>query len=238
MGMPTFLTPHKYINYIDEYLDLVLNKYGIIRPNYFCTYYKFDYDNSILDDRPYVDSGSYNKIGPELSGKKWKRIDLMPVWLTESEGPIQNMMNEEGIIRDIRTSFIIPDYMGVRPTAGDFMYVYNNVSNKYDEHAPLLEVIGREDSYAGKRKIYKVNVKNSHERFEDLEKNANVSSYWIYVNFFRTIFEECRGRHLLEVLAMSYDFFKSLKNDKALMYDVNINMFVAKEKDEEENGQS
>ena len=233
MSMPTFLTPHKYINYIDEYLDLVLNKYGIIRPNLFCTYYKFDYDNSVLDDRPYVDSGSYNRIGPFLSGKKWKRIDLMPTWAFENVGPIQNTMSEEGIVRDLRTSFVIPDYMGVRPTAGDFMYVYNNISNKYDEHAPLYEVIGREDSYAGKRKIYKVNVKNSHETFEDLEKHINISSHWIYVNFFRQIFEECRGRHILEILAMSYDLFGSLKNNHGLRYDVDINMFTAKDNNQD-----
>ena len=45
MPAQTFLRPFTHLDYIDEYLDLILNKYGVIRPNYFCTYFKFDFDD-------------------------------------------------------------------------------------------------------------------------------------------------------------------------------------------------
>lgn len=232
MSMPTFLSPHQYINYIDEYLDLVINKYGVMRPNYFCTYYKLDYDNSVLDERPDVDAGSYHIVGPELSGRKWKRIELMPVWLTEGGQPIQNMMKEEGITREINNTFVFPDYVGVRPTAGDYMYIYNDISNKREEDAPLYKIVGREDSLAGKRKIYRVTAKNTYDTVRDLEKDDNISSYWIYINFFRKIFADEPGRKILETLSYSYDLFERLKTDTRLRYDVNINMYIAGQKKE------
>lgn len=227
MPMPTFLRPFTHIDYTDEYLDLTLNKYGIIRPNYFCTYFKFDYENSILDDRKHIDSGSYH-LADDLSGRKWKKIQLLPLWLVETHGPINAAMKEEGVTKEVRISYVIPDYMGVRPTPKDFVYIFNGVSNKYDEEKPLFSVINRSESHMGKRKFYKIDCRNDWHKLSEVDTSDNISSQWIYVNFFRKIFKLEIGKRLLEAMSFSYDFFNGLPEGKYINFDTSIDSYNAR----------
>lgn len=227
MSMPTFLRPFVHIDYTDEYLDLILNKYGIIRPNYFCTYFKFDYDNSILDDRENIDAGSYKLLG-NLSGRKYKKIQLLPVWLVENHGPIVRTQKEEGINAEFRTSFVLPDYYGLRPTPKDFVYFYNGVSNKYDEGDPTFQVISIEEAFAGKRKIFKVDCKNNYRQITDIDREDVISSQWIYVNFFRKIFSLDIGSKLISTMSFTYDLFNGLPEGEHLNFDTSINLYNAR----------
>lgn len=227
MSMPTFLRPFIHLDYTDEYLDLMLNKYGIMRPNYFCTYYKFDYNASILDDRKHIDSGTYH-LADDMSGRKWKKIQLMPVWLVENHGPITPTMREDGVLTDFRTSIVIPDYMGVRPTPKDFVYLYNNVSNKPSEQEPLFQVVSRSESLMGKRKFYKIDMKNNYRKVYQLDNVEHISTQWIYVNHFRKIFSLDVGKRLMETLSFSYDFFKDIIDGKYINYDASMDLYNAR----------
>lgn len=227
MPAQTFLRPFTHLDYIDEYLDLILNKYGVIRPNYFCTYFKFDFDNSILDDREHIESGYYHLAG-NLSGVKWKKIQLLPVWLVENHGPITKTMREDGTVSEYRTSIVLPDYFGLRPTPNDFVYMFNSVSNTHDENEPLYQVISISESYSGKRKIYKIDMKNNFRKLLDIDVTKHISSDWIYVNHLRKIMNLDVGRRLIKTLSFSYDMFSDIQNGKNINYDTSMDVYNAR----------
>ena len=224
--MTTFLRPFQHINYLNEYLNLQLNHYAIMNPNYFCTYYKLDYGNSIIDDRPYIQSGNYHLVD-EKSGRVWKKIHLLPLWNVESHGPVNYKASEDGVTREIITSFTIPDYLGVRPTARDFVHIYDNVANKTNPNSTLLMVQNRSETQVGTRKVYKIDCKNTFQVLSQLDVPENISSEWIYVNFFRKIFSYDSGKMILDVLSKNYEVFEKLTTDETsyFTYDSNVCMF-------------
>lgn len=200
-----------------------------MNPNYFCTYYKLDYGNSVIDDRPYVQSGNYHLVD-EKSGRVWKKIHLMPLWTVEAHGPINYKASEDGITREAITSFIIPDYLGVRPTSRDFVHIYDKISNKTSNDQPLFMVQNRSESQLGTRKIYKIDCKNSYHKISELEVPENISSEWIYVNYFRKIYAYDIGVSILNTLSKNYELLDKLTKDETsnFAYDSNVCMFNVK----------
>ena len=226
----TILRPFQHINYLNEYLDQTLNNYAIQGPSYFCTYFKFDYDNSIIDDRAYIQSGNYHLVD-EKSGRTWKKIHLMPLWEVEDHGPIESKANEEGVTREILTSFILPDYVGIRPTPKDFIHIYDNVTNDVANDQPLFIVTNRTESHMGKRKVYKVSCKNSYNHLSNLDVPANISSEWVYINHFRKIFAYEAGQVILSTLDANYTYMENINKDETstFEYNANVNMFNVKQ---------
>ena len=227
--MTTVLRPFTYINYIDEYLDQLLNNYDIKGPRYFCTYFKFDYENSIIDDREYVQSGNYHLVD-EKSGRMWKKIQLLPLWNVETIAPIQNKASEDGVTRDLVTAFTLPDYVGVRPTPKDFLHRYDSVTNKVSNDQPLFIVTNREESHMGKRKVYKIHCKNSYNHLSQLDIPENISSEWIYINHYRKIFEYTAGQLLLSTLSRNFSIFDNINRDEdsSFTYNQNVSMFTTR----------
>jgi len=223
----TFLRPFRYINYVDEYERLLFNHYAIKGPKYFCTYYKFDIDNSIIDDRTNVQSGSYHILG-EKSGRKWKKIQFVPMWQIEPHAPVTYQAKEEGVVRELETTFILPDYVGIRPTPMDFIHIFDNTANVKENNSPLYIVINKSESHVGKRKIYKVHCNNYGSKVNDLDVPQSISSEWIYVNHFRKIFSYDMGELILQSLNNNFELFDSLNKDEdfPFKYDPNLCMFI------------
>lgn len=235
--MSTFLRPFTHINYLNEYLNLQLNHYAIEGPRYFCTYYKFDLDNSSIDDRPYVQNGNYHLVD-EKSGRKWKKIHLMPLWLVEGHGPVNYQAREDGVVREVTVSFVMPDYMGVRPNSRDFIHLYDNISNKPNANQPLYMVQNRNESQMGKREVYKIECKNTFHLVTQLDVPENIASEWIYVNHFRKIFTYDAGHLILSTLSENFSLFDTMTKDEStsFAYDTNVCMFNVKYRSEKTYG--
>jgi len=225
--MATFLRPFQHINYLNEYLSLLLNHYDIGNPAYFCTYFKFDYPNSVIDDRPYVQSGNYHLVD-EKSGRMWKKIYLLPLWNVEGHGPINYQAKEEGVVREVTVNFNMPDYLGIRPTSRDFIFLYDNVSNKVSNNQPLYMVQNRSETQMGTRKVYKIECKNTFQYLSQLDMPENISSEWVYVNHLRKIFTLSMGNIILNSLSKSYSLFENMTTNESssFSFDTNISMFT------------
>lgn len=223
--METFLRPFIYVNYIDEYLKLLFQHYGVKDPRYFCTYFKFDYENSVLDDKEHIQGTSYHIVG-NLSGKKWKKILFLPLWGSENIGPVTNLAREDGIVREVTVNFILPDYLGVRPISGDFLFVYDNVTQKLEHEQPLYIVSNKQESHLGKRKIYKIECKNSFIKLSEIDNQKHISSSWLYVNYYRKIFKLPLAEKIVQTIDFNYEIFNSF-----LKRDENINNMIFYEKD-------
>ena len=226
----TILRPFQHINYLNEYLRQTLDNYSIQGPSYFCTYFKFDYDDSIIDDREYIQSGNYHLVD-DKSGRTWKKIHLMPLWEVEDHGPVETKASEEGVTREIITSFVIPDYIGIRPTARDFIQIYDNVTNQVSNDQPLFIVTNRIESHMGKKKVYKVKCKNSYNHLSNLDVPDNISSEWIYINHFRKIFSYEAGQRILSTLDTNYTYLENINKEETstFEYNTNVNMFNVKQ---------
>jgi hypothetical protein len=225
----TFLRPFRYHNYEDEYLRHFFNNYGIMGPMLFCTYFKFDIDESTIDDRPHVQAGTYHTFGPK-SGRKWKKIQLLPIWRVQAHGPVEYKAREEGVIRELETSFWLPDYMGVRPTPKDFLHIFDGVTNTESNKQPLYRVKNKEESHVGKRKMYRVICENYHGPVTSIDKPEHVISEWIYVNHYRKIFSYDVGELILNTLSNNITLFDNINKDLDynFVYNNNTCMFSVK----------
>ena len=110
-------------------------------------------------------------------------------------------MREDGTVSEYRTSIVLPDYFGLRPTPNDFVYMFNAVSNTHDENEPLYQVVSISEAYSGKRKIYKIDMKNNFRKLLDIDVTKHISSDWIYVNHLRKIMSLDVGKRLIKTLS-------------------------------------
>ena len=226
----TFLRPFVYLDYQEEYLKHFFNNYSIMGPMIFCTYYKFEIDESIIDDRPYVQAGTYHTLGAK-SGRKWKKIQLVPIWRVQPHGPVSYKAREEGVIRELETSFWLPDYMGIRPTPKDFVHIFDPVTNKEETNQPLYIVKNKEESHVGKRKMYRVICENYRSPVTSIDTPEHVISEWIYINHYRKIFSYDIGQIILQALSNNITLFDNINKDDNynFIYNNNTCMFGVKE---------
>lgn len=224
----TILRPYLHVNYIDEYLRKIFNDYSVMAPKCFCTYYRFDIEHSVIDTREYVQSGSYTLIGPN-SGRVWKKIQLVPLWQAEGPGPIQYNAKEEGVVREITATFLLPDYIGIRPTPQDFITISDGVGTK-PEDMKLWIITNHSDSHTGKRKVYKLDCKNEQDFLPTLNRPEHVISEWVYINHLRKIYTYESATTILKSLSTNFSLFDNInKNEQCkFKYDSNICMFTVR----------
>lgn len=222
----TILRPFVYQNYIDEYQRMLFNNYSIMNPRTFCTYYKFDIDSSVIDDRPYVQGGSYHMLN-DYAGRMWKKIQLVPMWQLTSIDPIKTIAKEDGVVRELEMKFVLPDYVGIQPTPRDFIHIFNGVGNTKSDRHPFWIVTNKSESHAGKRKIYQLDCKNYPNPTTDIDDH--IVSEWIYVNFLRKIYNRASAELILETLGINYTLFDNINinEDYTISYNPNVCMFGA-----------
>jgi len=208
----------QYQNYINEYLDKVLNYYSKWSPHYFVTYFKYDCHTSVIDDRANINGGSYRMTG-SMSGRKWKQIFLFPIWLTDGHGEISNQDDERGVTREMNISVTWPDSIGIRPLAEDFIWFYDNVTLKESiNNHPLFIITNYTVSHKGKRTWYKVNLKNNNNKLNDIRNH--ISSSWTYISNNRKIYK----KEIADIILNSFSISHNILND-ILITDINSNTY-------------
>jgi len=194
------LTGFRYVNYIDEYLDKVLNYYSRWSPHFFVNYYKFKYSESILDDIKDTRTASYHMAG-DLSGRKWDKILMFPVWYSTGVSEISIQNNEFSLNREIELSLSFPDILGVPPTSEDFIEFRQGeyIDSETDEpiEHPLFVVKNYEVSHIGNRRWYKINIKNHFLIRTELEKKVN--QRYMYINHLSEIYDLETSYNILEI---------------------------------------
>lgn len=195
------------IKYLEDYQYLIYRLYSEEFPAYPCIYYRLDLTNSIYESTG-MRAGSYEIIG-DLSGYKWHKIHMLPVFLSESANEISNEFNERGTIIDLSSSFVLPYEFGLEPMYNDFVLFPNDLIRPgYESKYPLWIVTGNSTASISDITMTKVNIKTYSYTEEDIDKY--VSDEFIFIDFFKKIYPIDIGRDILRYMIKSEELIENL----------------------------
>ncbi len=147
-------------NYISDFY-WTQNQYSAhkLMPAYPVTYYNIDWDNSVYDKD--LMAGSYERHGVgQLSGMKWNKIQMLPVYWSETLQP-QNSADEKGVTsRDSEiTNIVIPTEYGLKSTAWDFVHFSQAFMFEASDFSPIYVVTNVDNSTHGTINYDKLTLK-------------------------------------------------------------------------------
>ncbi len=149
-------------DYIEEYQYLVYEYYAKDAIAYLVTYYHLNKDETVWDDTDLF-GGYYEKIG-DLTGVKWDKILLLPIFFIEEINTQFDASVENGQIKLNETSIVIPSEYGFTPYPNDLVkfdqhYLQNNPNN-----FPLFSVTGVEIGPNTDKRFWKLKIETEQSR--------------------------------------------------------------------------
>lgn len=175
------------------------------------TYYNLDMENSVYDTN--LMAGSYEKNGlGELSGMRWRKIQMIPVYHIEQ---IQSQYNadEKGLtLGDSElSSFVIPSSYDIRPSEWDFVHFSQDFMLKGANTFPLFIVKGTELSTYGDINYHKLNLKpGSSTSLQKIE--LQLSGRYMFLEFTKMIHEVQTASLLLKLQSKHEQLASNLMN--------------------------
>ena len=166
-------------SYIHEYQRLVYDFYSKDAVAFLTTYFHINTGTTIWDNE-FLFAGSYENLGP-LSGLKWDRILLLPVYFIEEMSTIFDAQ-ETGYIKEGETSFVIPSSYGFTPLTDDIIKLESSYLNPVGDTYPLYTVTGIEKSVNTQRTFWKLRVKveQSQVMSDILAQTSNTYTFFDY----------------------------------------------------------
>jgi len=148
--------------YIEEYQKLIYDIYSKHVVAFLTTYYNIDKEETIWEDEK-VFSGSYHVISNDLSGLRWKKILLLPVYYMEE---VSNAFDaqDRGYIKENSSSLVIPSTYGITPYPGDMIKFEQSFLRPTNDIYPLYQVGGAEITVNADRRFWKLKITNFQSR--------------------------------------------------------------------------
>jgi len=174
--------------YIYEYQKLIYDYYSKTSTAFLVTYYHLDLDETIWDSTK-LTGGYYEKIG-ELSGVKWSKILLLPVFFIENlSGDLTG--EDIGMVSERETSIVIPSSYNFRPYPNDIIKLDQNYlqPDRQKDVYSLYVVTGIERSTPLPKAFFKLKVASEQSRTttEIDQQVSNTYSFFDYTKFIHTI---------------------------------------------------
>ena len=201
-------------NYIEDYFRVLFEIYSEhYIASYPTTYFSKDMETSVLDTEN-LNAGSYEKGGVgELSGIRWKRIQMLPVFGVETVQMTQDSGEKGGMtFRDgASTQVVFPSLYGLLPLEGDvvdlsFGYKTSAVNTKMLFTVNNINMAHQGDFF----QIYQLQLKMAPFTKEELGKQ--ISEDWMFYEFTKTILPLTNVRRLLKLQENSINLTTQLNN--------------------------
>lgn len=144
-------------SYIYEYQDLVYRYYSKHAISFLVDFYNIHEESTIWDNIQ-LDGGSYERIGT-LSGQKFTKYKLLPVYFIEQIPETQLDGTEYGLNILNETTMVIPSSYGITPYHGSFIKLDQNYLMKKNNYYPVFIVEGIEKSVNTELTFWKLKVK-------------------------------------------------------------------------------
>lgn len=201
-----------YLNYQYplDYFELLYNYYSAAGNRTPLTYYHLDLSNSVCD-KTILAGGSYQRFG-ELSGRRWKKINMLPVYNIE-QVQLALTSDESGNNFNSNTSFFLPTIYQIQPHVHDFM-IYEQIKERddpYTAYTPMYEVNNVEKTSQAKLTFWKVQLEVSGNIKDQIEKQ--LSGNYTFVEYEKQIYPTSDAIFLQKMI---------VKNSK-----LNINSFFS-----------
>lgn len=185
-------------NYIQDYFLNAYKRYMQIPGSYPVTYYSLDKASSIWEDEMIL-GGSYSHRGVgDLSGVKWKKISMLPVFFIDQMIP-QNDSTNRGFTLEgtLRTQVAFPSIYGLEPSPDDRIDLSFAFSNNDQPFKHIYTVNNYNLAHIGEYfNIYQLQlaIDNSNG---DIEKQ--ISSYWTFYDFEKKIIPMDNAKVLMSI---------------------------------------
>jgi len=142
-------------DYIHEYQSLIYDFYSKDVVAFLTTYYHIDTQDTVWEDENLF-GGAYEKVG-SLSGIKWNKILLLPVYYIEE---INTMFDAQdiGYIKEGETHFVIPSTYGFTPLPNDKIKLEQAYLRITNDTYPVYSVTGVEKSVNADRLFWKLKI--------------------------------------------------------------------------------
>jgi len=174
--------------YATEYWNKLYNYYAAHGISYKVTYYNLDV-NATVWDKTDLFGGYYEKIG-ELSGVKWKKILLLPVFQIGETSTIFEA-DETGYINKGESELVIPSLYGITPYPNDIIQLNRQfLSTTYNpEDFSIFTVTGVQKQSPQQKTWWKLTLKIEQSRREgELETNGQVTGNYTFFDYTKKIY--------------------------------------------------
>jgi len=142
--------------YIHEYQELVLDYYSKHGVAFLTTYWNINKDTTVWDKQQMY-GGAYEKTG-ELSGMKWDKYLLLPVYFSE-EIATGFDGSDIGLVKEQETSVVFPSIYGITPYANDIIKFESEFLQSQNDTYPLFKVTGVEPYPNTEKRYWKLRCK-------------------------------------------------------------------------------
>ena len=142
-------------DYIHEYQNLIYEFYSKDVVAFLTTYYHIDTGDTVWEDENLF-GGAYEKVG-SLSGVKWNKILLLPVYYIEEINTTFDAQ-DIGYVKDNETHFVIPSTYGITPLPNDKLKLEQAFLRVSNDTYPVFSVTGVEKSVNADKLFWKLKV--------------------------------------------------------------------------------
>ena len=196
-------------SYIEEYQSLIYDIYSKHVVSFLCDYYNFDEPKSIVE-KVNILSGSYEVMG-DLSGKKWKKFMLLPVYFPE-EITTTFDGQETGYIKQTVSSCVIPDSYQITPYPGDLLRWQLTFldQGKSTTQLMLYTVTGVEVTTNANRRFWKMRL-SSEQSFTISDVEKQLSDIFVFYEYTKKIYTLEQATQLTNLMAKNKSVSEWLK---------------------------
>jgi len=206
-------------SYIYDYWKQIYENYSLHAIAYLVTYYNVDTTNTVWDTTNLM-GGYYEKIG-ELSGMRWKKYSLLPVYFIEETDTIFDAQ-DIGYVNEGATGCVIPWIYGITPYPNDIIkldqtYIVNDPTK--DTFA-LYSVTGVQKQSPQDKTFWKLKfMVEQSKTLIDLEKQ--VSGNYIFYEYDKKIHSVGESQTMTRMLSK----FSTIRGSVKDLYDDNSGLY-------------
>jgi len=205
-------------DYIHEYQRLVYDIYSKHGIAFLVTYYNINPTETVWDNENLM-GGSYERVG-ELSGVKWDKYLLLPIYFTDEISTIFDGQ-DIGLIKENETNIVMPSTYNITPYANDKVKLEQAYLRPTNDIYPLFNVTGIEKSTNTDRSFWKLKIEVEQSiTVTQLEEQLNqVYTFYEYDKKIHTISDAAT---LTRMLSKNEDLKGYLDN----LYDENSGFYL------------
>lgn len=184
-------------NYIEEYWHFLYDIYGQHAISYPVTYYNLDIDTTVWDNTDLI-GGYYEKIGT-LSGVRWKKILLLPIFQIE-ETQTQYDGQDIGYVNEGDSGFVIPSSYGIHPYPNDFVMFNRDFLETTPTPHSLYAITGVEKQSAQDKTFWKCKLSVETSKTE-CDLTNQISQTYTFYDYTKKIYSLSDATSLTRMLA-------------------------------------
>jgi hypothetical protein len=162
-------------HYIHEYQHLVYEYYAKDAVSFLVTYYHLNKNETIWDDE-HVMGGAYEEIG-ELTGIRWDKFLLLPVFFIEEISMTAFEASEIGQNKLTESFFVIPSEYKFTPYPHDIIQFEQEYLQMSPNQHPVYHVSGVEIAPNTDRRFWKLKIEVDQSRKIEEIENQTLDTY-------------------------------------------------------------